>query len=79
MRSERIPEERSGGYRALARVRDVAARAQRVWRVVFGVPDYDAYLAHMQALHPREPRLGRGEYLAWALERKYAGRGPRCC
>jgi hypothetical protein len=40
---------------------------------------YDAYLAHMRATHPDETPLERGEFLAWALERRYAGRGPRCC
>ncbi|HJY75350.1 MAG TPA: YbdD/YjiX family protein [Burkholderiales bacterium] len=42
-------------------------------------PNYDAYLAHMRATHPGATPLERGEFLAWALERRHRGRGPRCC
>ena len=49
------------------------------WCGVFGIPDYEAYVAHMRATHPDESPLGRGEFFAWALERRHAGRGPRCC
>ncbi|HEX2828718.1 MAG TPA: YbdD/YjiX family protein [Burkholderiales bacterium] len=51
----------------------------RAWRKVFGVPDYDAYVEHMRVTHPGERPLARGEFLAWALERRHAGRGARCC
>jgi uncharacterized short protein YbdD (DUF466 family) len=33
----------------------------------------------MRATHPGETPLERGEFLAWALERRHAARGPRCC
>ena len=69
----------SGVTVALARLRTVACEGQRAWRRIFGVPDYDAYVAHMRATHPGEQPLARGAFLAWALERKHAGRGPRCC
>jgi uncharacterized short protein YbdD (DUF466 family) len=49
------------------------------WLGVFGMPNYEAYLDHMRANHPREMPKGRGEFVAWALERRHAGRGPRCC
>ncbi len=64
---------------AFARLRTFGERGCEVWRGVFGIPDYDAYLAHMRANHPDQTPLGRGEFLAWALDRRYAGRGPRCC
>jgi uncharacterized short protein YbdD (DUF466 family) len=57
----------------------VFPRLRAAWLGVFGIPNYDAYLAHMRATHPGETPLERGEFLAWALERRYAGRGPRCC
>jgi uncharacterized short protein YbdD (DUF466 family) len=54
-------------------------RFRAAWLGVFGIPNYDAYLAHMRATHPGETPLERGEFLAWALERRHAARGPRCC
>jgi uncharacterized short protein YbdD (DUF466 family) len=57
----------------------VLPRLRAAWLGVFGIPNYDAYLAHMRATHPGETPLERGEFLAWALERRYAKRGPRCC
>jgi uncharacterized short protein YbdD (DUF466 family) len=62
-----------------ARVLHWARLARRACGSVFGVPDYDAYREHMTTTHPGEPPLARGEFLAWALQRKHAGRGPRCC
>ncbi len=62
-----------------ARLRTLGERGCEVWRGVFGIPDYDAYLGHMRGTHPGETPLSRGEFLAWALERRHAGRGPRCC
>ena len=56
-----------------------ASAARRALRTVFGIPDYEAYLEHMRVTHPGELPLARGEFLAWALERRHAGRGPRCC
>jgi len=56
----------------------VFPRLRAAWMGVFGIPNYDAYLAHMRATHPGETPLERGEFLAWALERRHR-RGPRCC
>jgi uncharacterized short protein YbdD (DUF466 family) len=61
------------------RFRALGARGREAWQGVFGIPDYEAYLAHMRATHPEEAPLGRGEFFAWELERRHAGRGPRCC
>jgi uncharacterized short protein YbdD (DUF466 family) len=61
------------------RVRASARAARQAWRIIFGVPDYAAYLEHMRRTHPGEPPLAQGEFFAWALERRHAGRGPRCC
>ena len=49
-------------------------------RQIFGMPDYDAYVAHASARHPDARVLTRDEYFAQAIERRYGGRGPgRCC
>ena len=39
-------------------------------RQVFGIPDYDRYLAHAAATHPGQPVMTREAYCAWAIERR---------
>jgi uncharacterized short protein YbdD (DUF466 family) len=51
----------------------------QAWRQVFGIPDYERYLEHMAAHHAGEPVLGRREFFARAIDRKYGKSGPRCC
>jgi uncharacterized short protein YbdD (DUF466 family) len=48
-------------------------------RQVFGMPDYDRYLAHAAARHPGAPVLTRGDFFVQAIERKYGTGGARCC
>jgi uncharacterized short protein YbdD (DUF466 family) len=49
-------------------------------RQIFGIPDYEVYLAHAAARHPGARVLTREEYFAQAIERRYGGSGPgRCC
>jgi uncharacterized short protein YbdD (DUF466 family) len=53
--------------------------ARQVCRQVFGIPDYERYLAHAAARHPGRPVLSRGAYCARAIEHKYGKGGQRCC
>jgi uncharacterized short protein YbdD (DUF466 family) len=49
-------------------------------RQVFGIPDYERYLAHAAATHPGQPVLTREAYMTQAIERRYSGGGgTRCC
>ena len=48
-------------------------------RQVFGMPDYERYLAHAAWRHPGAPVLTRGEFCAREFERKYGRGGMRCC
>ena len=48
-------------------------------RQVFGIPDYERYLAHMAAHHSDEPVLTRRDFFARSIDRKYSRSGPRCC
>ena len=63
--------------------RDRLAGAARVgrhaWLQIFGIPDYERYLARAAARHPGEPLLSRREFYLASIDRKYTGRGPRCC
>jgi uncharacterized short protein YbdD (DUF466 family) len=48
-------------------------------RQVFGIPDYERYVAHMAVQHPGEPLLSRRDFFAQSIDRKYGKSGPRCC
>ena len=48
-------------------------------RQVFGIPDYERYLAHAAQRHPGAPVLTRGDFCVQEIERKYGRNGARCC
>jgi len=52
---------------------------RQICRQLFGIPDYERYLAHAAAHHPGAPVLSRRDFCAQAIERKYGNSGPRCC
>jgi uncharacterized short protein YbdD (DUF466 family) len=62
-------EAASGGARGIV----------QICRQLFGIPDYERYLAHAAARHPGAPVLSRRDFCARAIERKYGKSGPRCC
>lgn len=57
----------------------LVARALAVLRRIIGVPDYDAYLAHMRADHPAGIVLTRDEFTHERMRDKYNRPGQRCC
>jgi uncharacterized short protein YbdD (DUF466 family) len=62
--------------------RNVAHRAVQTARLMVGVPDYDAYVAHRTTHHPDAPVLTRADFHRNRIERRYGtGKGapPRCC
>jgi uncharacterized short protein YbdD (DUF466 family) len=62
-----------------ARLRDRLRVVRQACRQIFGIPDYERYLAHMAAHHAGEPMLSRREFFARSIDRKYGKSGPRCC
>ena len=52
---------------------------RQICRQLFGIPDYERYLAHAAEHHPGAPVLSRRDFCAQAIERKYGKSGPRCC
>jgi uncharacterized short protein YbdD (DUF466 family) len=62
-----------------ARLRDRLRVVRQACRQVFGIPDYERYLAHMAAHHAGESVLSRREFFARSIDRKYGKSGPRCC
>ena len=70
----------SGGVGAPKEVVSGSARGiGQICRQLFGIPDYERYLAHAAARHPGAPVLSRRDFCAQAIERKYGKSGPRCC
>jgi uncharacterized short protein YbdD (DUF466 family) len=61
------------------RLRDRVRAVRQACRQIFGIPDYERYLAHMAAQHPDLPVLSRREFFARSIDRKYGKSGPRCC
>lgn len=52
---------------------------RQICRQLFGIPDYERYLAHAAAHHPGLPVLSRRDFCAQAIDRKYGKGGARCC
>ncbi|WP_066700980.1 YbdD/YjiX family protein [Sphingobium amiense] len=49
-------------------------------RLMVGLPDYDAYVAHMAAHHPDRQPMDRTAFFRDRQEAKYGGKGGgRCC
>lgn len=55
-------------------------RALQSARLMVGVPDYDAYVAHLREKHPDVRPLTREDFVHAAQNRRYGrGGGGRCC
>ena len=54
-------------------------RVGKVLRRVIGVPDYEAYLAHLASRHPGERAMTRAEFERDRMEARYNRPGARCC
>jgi uncharacterized short protein YbdD (DUF466 family) len=50
-------------------------------RLMVGLPEYDAYVAHCEAAHPGQPYMSYEEFFRERLEARYGGAGKRggCC
>ena len=65
------------GVSALAAI--VWQRAAQTARLMVGVPDYDAYVAHLRAAHPDVRPLTREDFVRSAQIRRYGRGASRCC
>ena len=59
---------------------------RKIWRAsatnarrIIGIPDYDAYVAHLRARHPGRPIPNRAAFFAERQRARYSGGGGRCC
>jgi uncharacterized short protein YbdD (DUF466 family) len=62
-----------------SRLIETVGQVRRAYLQIFGIPDYERYLAHVAAHHPGEAPLSRRDFSARAIERKYSRAGPKCC
>jgi uncharacterized short protein YbdD (DUF466 family) len=60
--------------------------ARRIWRAlvaaarrIAGIPDYDAYVAHVREYHPERAIPSEAEFFADRQEARYRAGGGRCC
>ncbi len=73
--SEAVARRQARRARLMARARAL----RQAYLQVFGIPDYEAYRAHMAARHPGAPLLSQRDFFAQAIDRKYGRNGMRCC
>lgn len=61
---------------------NLARTLARTARLMVGVPDYDAYVAHRKEAHPGEPVMSYEEFFRERQTSRYAtkdGKISRCC
>ncbi len=54
-------------------------RAGETARLMLGVPAYEAYVAHMAALHPDIPPMSRDQFFLERQAARYGGARFKCC
>ncbi len=47
--------------------------------LLVGLPDYDAYVAHMRRAHPQRPVMSRAEFFRNRQAARYGEGNGRCC
>jgi len=65
----------SGVRRLVDAWRSVARSA----RLAVGIPDYDAYVAHLQHRHPGREPMDRDAFFRERMQARYGRGRPRCC
>jgi uncharacterized short protein YbdD (DUF466 family) len=73
------PATGDGAGALRARVGALVRDVRRGYLQLFGIADYERYLAHHRARHPDTEPLSRQHFHARAIDRKYCRSGPRCC
>jgi uncharacterized short protein YbdD (DUF466 family) len=48
-------------------------------RLMVGVPEYNAYVAHMTNAHPGQPVMSYEKFFRERQEARYGGKVSRCC
>jgi uncharacterized short protein YbdD (DUF466 family) len=61
------------------RLRRVWSGAVRTARLAIGLPDYDAYVAHLRLHHPERTPMDREAFFRERLAARYDRGRSRCC
>lgn len=61
------------------RLRRAWSFAARLARAAIGLPDYDAYLAHVRARHPDAAPMDRDAFFRERMQARYGRGRSRCC
>ena len=76
----------AGRLRSAWLMRGVVRWAQRGWhaaaraaRLAIGIPDYDAYVAHMRERHPGGEPMDRRAFFIERMQARYGKGRTRCC
>lgn len=51
----------------------------RIVRRILGMPDYQAYVAHLRTTHPECPVPSERQYFEEFVRARYSGGPTRCC
>jgi uncharacterized short protein YbdD (DUF466 family) len=62
-----------------ALLRDIWSNAARAARLAIGIPDYDAYAAHMRERHPLVEPMDREAFFRERMAARYGKGRSRCC
>ena len=53
--------------------------AARAARLAIGIPDYEAYVAHMRERHAGHPPMDRDAFMLERMQARYGRGRTRCC
>ncbi len=92
LRSRRLRVEAAANAEAVTpgrpvrRLPTVVLRFVALWRVcaraarlAIGIPDYDAYVAHLRERHPGRRPMGREAFFRERMQARYGRGRSRCC
>lgn len=65
--------------RLVEKLREAWAAAKATARLAVGLPDYDAYAAHVRARHPDVMPMTREAFAIERMQARYGKGRSRCC
>ena len=65
--------------RLVEQLRDAWSAAKATARLAIGLPDYDAYVAHMHAQHPETSPMSLEAFAIERMQARYGKDRSRCC
>ena len=62
-----------------SRLIETVGKARRAYLQIFGIPDYERYLAHMRSAHPGDRVMTETEFNHTRMNDRYNKPGSKCC